>query len=592
MNSHPPASALALHVGVTGHRELSAAAVPEIAKTVATVLATIEATVRGIAEAESRLAPETTGAPLLRVISSLAAGADQLVAEAALERGWELQCPLPFAREEYAKDFPGDAAERFGRLLARATSVFEHAGDRRHADGAYLEAGRTMLAQSDLIIAVWDGQPSRGTGGTAEVVREALAKGLPVVRIDPARPEVPALLGAPEKNTDWASGVQQYLNDLLSLEDHKGLGRLRRYLVETERLFNWGWVYFLFRNRFSGGNWSGNGARRAGYAAATSGWETEWKTEPAMPAQVGQQIDGGLREPYAWTNGLAETYAGLFRSAYILRYFLVTVSVLFGTVGFYTPNPWGWMSFVAQVLCLFAAVGLILCDNRNRWQRKAVEYRWIAEQLRIHRYLLPLGRTVLPVALAGHPIYEGPRWGRRQVRCIVRRIGLPTARVDVAYLRSHRAFVLENEIAGDNRQQSYHAKNAERNRLIAGKLYRWAMWLFAAGLVAIIARMALWAWSSADKALWWTLLKAASGTLPALGVMFSSLRGHGEFKRLSARSKAMAEFLEMRAAAFRANDAPTWTEAVDDTTRLALVLRAEVADWNTVMESRGLALPV
>ena len=591
MNQHPPSCALVLHVGVTGHRELPEAAVPAIAKTVATVLATIDVTVRGIAEAESRQAPET-GAPLLRVISSLAEGADQLVAETALERGWEVQCPLPFAREEYAKDFSGEAAERYAALLARAKNVFEHAGDRRHADWAYLEAGRTMLAQSDLIIAVWDGQPSRGMGGTAEVVREAMAKGLPVVRIDPARPEVPTLLGAPAENTDWAVGVQQYLDDLLSLEDHKGLGRLRRYLGETQRLFNWGWVYFLFRNRFSGGKWSGSGARRASYAAATSGWEAEWKTEPPMPAQVGRQIDDGLRGHYAWTNGLAETYAGLFRSAFILRYFLVTLSVLVGAVGFYTPNPWGWMGFVAQVLCLVAAVGLILCDNKNRWQRKAVEYRWIAEQLRIHRYVLPLGRAVFPVAQAGHPIYEGPRWGRRQVRCIVRRIGLPAVCVDTAYLQAHRAFILENEIAGDNGQQKYHAKNADRNRLIAGRLYRWAMWLFAAGMVAIIARMALWAWFEVDKALWWKLVKAAAATLPALGVMFSSLRAHGEFKRLSARSKAMAEFLAARAAAFRVNEAPTWTESVDDTTRLALVLRAEVADWNTVMESRGLALPV
>jgi len=131
------------------------------------------------------------------------------------------------------------------------------------------------------------------------------------------------------------------------------------------------------------------------------------------------------------------------------------------------------------------------------------------------------------------------------------------------------------------------------------------MWLFGFGLAAIVVRMGWWAWRPpeppATTSWWdwkhlihfmWTLLMAASATLPALGVMFSSLRAHGEFARLGARSKAMAEFLAARAAAFRGNEAPTWTESVDDTTRLALVLRAEVADWNTVMESRGLALPV
>ena len=587
------------HVGVTGHRALPEAAVPAIAKTVSAVLTTIEAMVRGIADAETRLVPET-GAPLLRVISSLAEGADQLVAEAALERGWELQCPLPFAREEYAKDFSGAAAERFGALLARATSVFEHDGDRRHADWAYLEAGRTMLAQSDLVIAVWDGQPSRGTGGTAEVVREALARGIPVVRIDPAKPEVPVLLGTSPNGRDWAAGVQKYLDDLLSLEGHKGLGRLRTYLSSVQDLRNYAWAYQFFRSVFSGERWSIKQSRRALYSRAVDTWPVQWRAELPTLSRIGERIDAGVGEHYAWANGLAETNTGIFRSAYILRYFLVTLAVLWGAIGFYAPISLGWKGFVAQALCLLAAIWLILRDNCRGWQRKGIEYRWLAEQLRIHRYLLPLGRTVLPVTQHGHPIYEGPRWARRHVRCIVRRIGLVHGRVDATYLRAHRAIVLEHEIAGLGGQWRYHNKNAKRNRRIADRLRRWAMRFFVVGFVAIVVRMGLWAWAPASKPwsemglvdLLWVLEKAAAATLPALGVMFSSMGSHGEFKRLAARSRAMAKYLCARTVAFRANDSPTWTEAVDDTLQLAQSLRAEVSDWSTVMEGRKLALPV
>jgi hypothetical protein len=37
-----------------------------------------------------------------------------------------------------------------------------------------------MLDHADLLWAVWDGQPARGYGGTADVVAAARAKGLPV----------------------------------------------------------------------------------------------------------------------------------------------------------------------------------------------------------------------------------------------------------------------------------------------------------------------------------------------------------------------------------------------------------------------------
>ena len=42
-----------------------------------------------------------------------------------------------------------------------------------------------MLAKADRLFAVWDGQPARGYGGTADVVAEARARGIPVTVIWP-----------------------------------------------------------------------------------------------------------------------------------------------------------------------------------------------------------------------------------------------------------------------------------------------------------------------------------------------------------------------------------------------------------------------
>jgi hypothetical protein len=41
--------------------------------------------------------------------------------------------------------------------------------------------GRIVIEQSDLLIAIWDGEEARGRGGTASVVQDARERQLPVV---------------------------------------------------------------------------------------------------------------------------------------------------------------------------------------------------------------------------------------------------------------------------------------------------------------------------------------------------------------------------------------------------------------------------
>jgi polyphosphate kinase 2 (PPK2 family) len=48
-----------------------------------------------------------------------------------------------------------------------------------HED-AYLAAGRWIVDHADRLVAVWDGRPARGRGGTAEVVAYARHRGVPV----------------------------------------------------------------------------------------------------------------------------------------------------------------------------------------------------------------------------------------------------------------------------------------------------------------------------------------------------------------------------------------------------------------------------
>jgi len=152
-------------IGFTGHRRVADPA--GISRVLHTVLA------------EFRLAPDVEWLAL----SSVAAGSDILFARAALAEGmgWEAILPLPPA--EFRRDFADAEWREVEALLAKAEQV-RIIGERDHRDDAYLDGGMETVNHSDLLLAVWDGEPSRGRGGTAEIVAYARELGRPLIIID------------------------------------------------------------------------------------------------------------------------------------------------------------------------------------------------------------------------------------------------------------------------------------------------------------------------------------------------------------------------------------------------------------------------
>ncbi|MFD0331565.1 hypothetical protein ACFQZC_34000 [Streptacidiphilus monticola] len=76
------------------------------------------------------------------------------------------------------------AREAFARLLRAAVEVVEMPFDTPDFEG-YAAANEVLLARSDLLVAVWDGAPPQGPGGTGDLVRRARDVGRPVVRVWP-----------------------------------------------------------------------------------------------------------------------------------------------------------------------------------------------------------------------------------------------------------------------------------------------------------------------------------------------------------------------------------------------------------------------
>jgi class 3 adenylate cyclase len=132
--------------------------------------------------------------------ASGACGADLLFLEAVLERGGEAHVVLPYRRGAFREDcvdlVPGsDWGERFERVLARAKA--REVSTHKLGDGgvSYDYSSRVLhgLAQihADQLgvglshLAVWDGKPGDGPGGTADTVRLWRQGGREVTVIDP-----------------------------------------------------------------------------------------------------------------------------------------------------------------------------------------------------------------------------------------------------------------------------------------------------------------------------------------------------------------------------------------------------------------------
>lgn len=116
-------------------------------------------------------------------VSSLAIGADQLFADAVLKNNGKLNVIVPF--DGYELKFErGKDRENYYRLLNKAALV-DVLEKEDSEEAGYFAAGKKVVDTSDLLIAVWDGEPAAGLGGTGDVVEYALKHKKKVFHINP-----------------------------------------------------------------------------------------------------------------------------------------------------------------------------------------------------------------------------------------------------------------------------------------------------------------------------------------------------------------------------------------------------------------------
>ncbi|WEV27166.1 hypothetical protein OYE22_19655 [Streptomyces sp. 71268] len=152
-----------MRLGITGHRGLPA----QVEEKVRALLAD---EIRQFAPAE------------LCGVSCLADGPDAWFVEMVIEHGGRCEAVVP--AEEYRAGLPAWHHATYDALLARATRVHS-TGLRRSDAQAHMAGSEILVGLVDRLIAVWDGLPARGYGGTADVVAYAERTGVPVTVVWP-----------------------------------------------------------------------------------------------------------------------------------------------------------------------------------------------------------------------------------------------------------------------------------------------------------------------------------------------------------------------------------------------------------------------
>lgn len=111
-------------------------------------------------------------------IGSAAAGADLLFLDACQEAGLRIVVVLPFPKERFASDFEDPEEWRHSCRCMDAAWWVEVSPGGEDAPAAYHVTAREVLEISDRMLFLWNGQPARGLGGTAESVMEARERGI------------------------------------------------------------------------------------------------------------------------------------------------------------------------------------------------------------------------------------------------------------------------------------------------------------------------------------------------------------------------------------------------------------------------------
>jgi hypothetical protein len=561
MSLPPKRPKLALRIGISGLRNLDPAQMPRLSAQVGAVLFAAKQEMEDLAKQEMTAAAydpykhDGKLEPWLRFLSPLARGSDRLGAWEALELGYDMHVPMPFQQHDYELDFDTpDDLDEFHKLFPSDGDKWLALDADRELDSnrAYEAVGRYVVRHCDLLIAIWDGTPAAGRGGTADIVRFAAAIGVPVCWLHATEDRHPAWIAdiqdlrdppkTPERVEDTHAHLGALVRYLRALvrppapcpqHRHGFIGWLARlgqshqvspemeYFAEHKHVTPWYWeAYTTFMHWASGRKPAGMAPRKPDEAVAVY-WFDHYK-----PADA-----------------LASDYASRYRSSYVWIFVLGTFAVIFGALALVCsllqPDAiFGVLTVIfvlTELVALCLILSLVLFGIRRSWHEHAIEFRLLAELCRKQLALAPLGWTLrLPAFDAA--VTDRAAWVAWLFAADQRAAPLPTGMLAKAVQDSTSLDSLIKE------QCDYHTNRQNVAEAAGHRLAQWGEYLFAAVLVCVVAKLLVGLPSLAVS------FSLFATVLPAVSAAFVGIRAYAELQLLAERSRYMvAELKRARA---------------------------------------------
>ena len=585
-------------IGVVGHRpdKLSTKTMEALPSVLAKLFSTLDTEVRATFEKAGPMYDQNTPTAI-RLVSGLAAGADLMAGETAQSLAWQTQFLLPESLQHFKVRLSSDEQLKFEQIVSQSSSLTEVTvyGEEAITSAPHAALGQLLLQNIDLLVTVWDGAPGRGKGGTADLIAEALEMQIPVLWLDAAYPSRIRYLDSTmtpsitDNEHSWQLKIQSYLDTVLlpptANDEPQAFARLKEYAGEKERRWNLGLAFPIFQFLFAGRRLRISDLHQAPAAETQQkAWQKELQGDATGAlAQTGAMVFA----QYAQADRLANYYAQLYRSASVMNYTLTAVSVLMALMGLLVSDWKLWW-----VLLELGLISLVLINtsvgNRGRWHQKWLDYRQLAESLRVMLKLSPLAVNgqLFTSQLAQLHRGQGNRWIEWYFSAVNRSANLPGTKIDMSIVGQFKQGLAD--YAADQVQYHQHtatiAHRTDHRLHVLGNICLYGTVLSC--LVFLVCYVVMPTLAASLK--YWVTFFCA--VLPAFGAAAFGLRHHGDYEGVAQRSKATANHLQLFKNSIGDN-ALGFAEMLKLAHQLNGHSHLELRDWRVTFERRPLAVP-
>jgi hypothetical protein len=351
-----------------------------------------------------------------------------------------------------------------------------------------------------MMIAIWDGRPAAGPGGTADIVEYARRKKRPLLLISALAP----------------FGI--------TMERGCGLDALPLSAIEE----------------FNGGELSGLEASEY----VENVYQEVFKPEESgcVPQIVKQRVRDLLIPWYVRASSIAKNNQRFYLRSGTFVYSASALAVAAAALLLIIPSHVIWF-FCLEAILLLSIVLIVHFADRKDTHKNWIEARFLVERLRVSFFFASCGFEVSPIVIHAFllPAYRPHDWMVRVFSEIWDR--LPHMEFSESSKCSELGAYVRSALIQD--QIKYHSDMAAKRSKMSHVLGTTGKVLFVAALVVAFGHILL---SSSTPAVHESLLDGSLAylavTLPAIGAAVGGIRSHREYSRLAKRSQNMVEALK------------------------------------------------